>query len=172
MRSSRRAKTDAVTADRQTSIGATAPTKRSSAAEPAIRLVHPKRRPRACPCARPRFANPGTARIEAAFPCRPELCGYPCEARHVSRSSSKCCRLARRACSRGIGPRDADWTAAPPHGARSPRCWRAGALVFGAIFSMGIAMMIVARVPHTADMAKSADANLPMERTLIIPGNK
>jgi hypothetical protein len=37
---------------------------------------------------------------------------------------------------------------------------------------MGIAMMIVARVPHTADMAKSADTNLPMERTLIIPGNK
>ena len=55
---------------------------------------------------------------------------------------------------------------------RDRRAVGALALVFGAIFSMGIAMMIVARVPHTADMAKSADTNLPMERTLVIPGNK
>ena len=55
---------------------------------------------------------------------------------------------------------------------RDRRAVGALALVFGAILSIGIAMMTVARVPHTADMAKSADANLPMERTLIIPGNK
>jgi len=53
---------------------------------------------------------------------------------------------------------------------RDRRAIGALALVFGAVFSIGIAMMTMARAPHTADM--SADANLPMERTLIIPGNK
>jgi hypothetical protein len=84
---------------------------------------------------------------------------------------SKCRGSARRACARGVEPRDADRAAASPK-KRDRRAVGALALVFGAILSLGIAIVSVARVPYTADMAKSAEANLPIERTLVVPSNK